>query len=385
MSTSLTPAKTSLPQSRDEAPRPPARAMPRADATSRADAAPPPPKQPSRPRRNLSRREKAAVIVQLLLSEGTSLPLGELPETAQAALTSTIGDMRIVDRDTLAAVVAEFVAEMEDIGLTFPGDIEGALGLLDGHINPSTAARLRREAGVAARGDPWERLAGLPTERLLKVLEEESTEVGAVMLSKLTVPQAAQLLERLPGDHARQLSYAISRTGRVSPETVRRVGLSLAAQLDAEPVSAFAAAPVERVGAILNFSRAAIRDQVLAGLDETDAEFAAEVRRTIFTFEHIPSRILPRDIPRITRGIDPAVLVTALAYAAQHPQHQPAQEHILLNMSKRMADSLREEMAERDRISDHDGEDAMNAIVAEIRRLVDAGELVLTAEEDGED
>ncbi|WP_232829347.1 flagellar motor switch protein FliG [Tropicimonas sp. IMCC34043] len=365
MSTSLTHASSALPPTRTEPPRP-------------ATVAP---AAPGRPPKLLSRRQKAAVIVQLLLKEGDALPLGELPEAAQEALTNTIGDMRIVDRGTLLAVVAEFVDEMEDIGLTFPGDIEGALGLLDGHINASTAARLRREAGVAARGDPWLRIAGLPTERLLQVLEEESTEVGAVMLSKLSVSQSAQLLERLPGNRARQLSYAISRTGRVSPETVRRVGLSLAAQLDAEPILAFDTAPVERVGAILNFSRSTTRDEVLAGLDETDAEFAAEVRRTIFTFEHIPIRILPRDVPRIIRGIDQAVLVTALAHAGRNPALEPARDHILLNISKRMADTLREEIDERDRISDAEGEDATTAIVAEIRRLVDAGELVLTAED----
>lgn len=342
------------------------------------------PRPPARPRINLSRRQKAAVIVQLLLSEGTAPPLEDLTESQQAELTTLLAQMRTIDRDTLRSVVEEFVEEMESIGLIFPGGIEGALGALDGHISAATSARLRREAGVAARGDPWERIAGLAPDRLVRVLGEESTEVGAVMLSKLPVSQAASLLGMLPGQRARELSYAISRTGRVQPETVRRIGLSLASQFDAEPVSAFSQDPVQRIGAILNFSRAITRDDVLVGLDETDADFAAEVRRAIFTFANIPERIGARDIPRITRGVDQPVLVTALAYCEGDGKLEKARDHILENMSKRLAEALREEMGEAGKISDSAGEEAMNAVIGEVRRLVEEGELQLIMPEEDE-
>ncbi len=340
-----------------------------------------PDRPPAKARIQLSRQQKAAVIVHLLASEGAELPLADLPEDIQAEITKILGGMRTIDRDTLQSVVEEFVSEMDGIGLTFPGGIEGALGLLENHMSPSTSARLRREAGVAARGDPWERISGLAAERLVKVLEEESTEVGAVMLSKLSVSQSATLLSMLPGHRARELSYAISRTGHVQPETVQRIGLSLAAQLDAEPVSAFADGPVQRVGAILNYSRAATRDDVLEGLDETDAEFAAEVRRAIFTFANIPGRITERDIPRIVRGIDQAVLVKALGFCEGDAGMEKARDFILENMSKRMAEALREEMGEAGKVPAADGEEAMNAIVGEIRRLVEEGELLLVAED----
>ena len=165
---------------------------------------------------------------------------------------------------------------------------------------------------------------------------------------------------------------------------MQRIGLSLASQLDAEPTSAFSQDPVARVGAILNYSRATTRDEVLEGLDETDAQFAAEVRRAIFTFANIPERVSARDIPKVTRGVDQPVLVTALAFCEGNPKMEKAREYILENMSKRMADALREEMGEAGKVKDDAGEEATNAVVAEIRRLVEAGELQLIAEEDAE-
>lgn len=324
----------------------------------------------------LNGRVKAAVIVRLLLAEGTPLPLSSLPEHMQSALAEQIGQMRLVDRTTLGAVVEEFLNELEQVGLAFPGGIEGALSIMDGHISTTAANRLRRLAGASGKADPWDRIISLDEERLLPVLEEESTEVAAVMLSKLAVAKAASLLAKLPGDKARRVAYAVSLTGNVDPETVRRIGASLASQLDTIPPRAFDTGPVERVGAILNVSAATTRDEVLKGLDETDAEFAAKVRKAIFTFAHLPIRVEPRDVPKIARLIEQPVLVTALA-ASGTGENAVAAEFLLTNLSQRLAQTLREEMAERGTVKDKDADEAMSAIIGKIRDMQASGEITL--------
>ncbi len=335
----------------------------------------------SAPPQPLNGRVKAAVIVRLLLAEGSPLPISSLPEHMQAALTEQMGQMRLVDRTTLGAVVEEFLNELEQVGLAFPGGIEGALTMMDGHISATAASRLRRLAGASAKADPWDRITGLDLDRLLPVLEEESTEVAAVMLSKLPVPKAADLLGRLPGDKARRVAYAVSLTGNVDPETVRRIGQSLAAQLDTVPVRAFEAGPVERVGAILNVSSAATRDEVLKGLAETDAEFAENVRRAIFTFAHIPKRLLPRDVPKVLRLVEQPVLVAALAASTQATAKATA-DFLLENVSQRQAQTLREEIEERGKVKEKDAEAAVSAIITAIRQLEGAGEIALVIEDD---
>jgi flagellar motor switch protein FliG len=328
-------------------------------------------------RRVLTPRQKAAVIVRYLLTEGTSLPLASLPEHMQAALAEQMGQMRLIDRSTLDDVVTQFLSELESVGLSFPGGIEGALSMMDGHISQSAASRLRRMASTSSKVDPWERITSLPVDRLMPILQDEAAEVGAVMLSKLPVAKAAEILGRLPGDRARRLAYAVSQTGNVDPETVRRIGAALLADLDNQPPRAFDSGPVERVGAILNVSQAATRDEVLKGLEAEDAGFAAEVRRAIFTFVHIPARLAPRDAPKITRLVDQPVLVTALAAAQGKPGLDEAAEFLLANISQRLAQGLREEMATRGKVKDRDGEEAMTAIVAAIRSLEASGEITL--------
>lgn len=331
----------------------------------------------------ISGRQKAAIIVRLLLAAGEPLPLKDLPDHLQAALTEQMGRMRTVDRATIDAVVDEFLGHLDAIGLSFPGGIDGALRMLDGHISATAAARLKRLSGASAKEDPWDRIAALESGKLLPVLTEESAEVGAVMLSKLPVSRAAELLGKLPGDRARQIAYAMGQTADIEPETVHRIGLSLSAQLESQSLRAFEAEPHERIGAILNVSPAATRDDVLSGLAEADLSLAEQVRKSIFTFADIAARISPRDVARIIRGVDQALLVTALA-GAQTEADAASAEFILANMSQRMAATLREEIAERGKIREKDAEAAMTAIVTTIQTLLDAGDIALRPADDAE-
>ncbi|WP_114966790.1 flagellar motor switch protein FliG [Alkalilacustris brevis] len=337
------------------------------------------------PRRasQLSGRQKAAIVVRVLLAHGGRLPLTTLPEHVQAALTEQIGTMRLVDRATVQQVVEEFIATLDAAGLAFPGGIDGAITLLDGHISASAASRLRRLAGVGSKTDPWERIARLDAERLAPFLAEEGVEVGAVMLSKLSVARAADLLARLPGEKARRIAHAMARTGRIDPETVRRIGLSLAAQIDAQAHRAFDAGPGERVGAILNSAPSRTREDVLRGLDADAPRFAAEVRRAIFTFVHIPVRIAARDVPRIVRQVADDVLLRALASAGSGSEaERAAAEFLLTHLPQRMAQNLRDEAEELPAVSPHDGEAAMSEVIAAIRALDAEGEITIVTPED---
>lgn len=334
----------------------------------------------------LTRRQKAAIVVRLLLNEGADLSFADFPEDLQASLTQTLGSMRMINRETLEAVVGEFATELEEIGLSFPRGLAGALGQMDGRISPQTAARLRREAGVRQMGDPWTRIRAQEVDDLLEILDQESIEVAAVVLSKLDTGKAAAILGKLPGDRARILTYAVSQTGAVTPDAVDRIGLALAAQIADVPEKAFDDSPERRVGAILNLSASATRDSLLEGLAEEDVEFAERVRKAIFTYRDIPARIDTADIGKLTRAVGQIDLVTALRYGADlgGPDAE-ASEFILTNISKRMADGLREEMEALGKVKTKLGEEAANTLIAAIRDLESTGELTLRipdAEED---
>lgn len=330
---------------------------------------------------SLPRSRKAAMVVQLLLREGDDLPLADLPEEAQMRLTKELGALNIIDKATLDSVAKEFAAELSDVALTPPGSMEAALKTLDGRISQSATTRLREEAAAQYGSDPWILVLDLEPEDFLPMADAESPEVLAIVLSKLPTAKAAKLLGLIPGDHARRIAYAMSKTTAIRPDAIARIGAGLAKHYCGAAIPAFTDSPEERIGSILNSSPAATRDLLLEGLLSEDPAFGEGVRKAIFTFEDIPARLAAMDVPKVLRDIDQADLIKALAFAAAAGgQAQNAANHLLENMSTRMADNLREEMGEIGKIKQSDGEAAQSAVINAIRATADTGTITLIIE-----
>ncbi len=326
----------------------------------------------------MTRSRKAALIVQMMLADGQKLALDSLPEEHQLRLTHEVAALRMVDKATIAAVAEEFVQELSEVGLALPGGPAAAVSALDGQISPTAMARFREETGSAATGDPWPRLIEMEADELMQIMEAECTEVCAVVLSKLPVGKAAELLGRLPGDKARRIAYGVSQTGDIAPTAVQRIGGALAETYVSDKVTAFPAPAGARVGAILNSTKSETREDVLEGLGEEDPNFAQEVRKNIFTFPDIALRLQPTDVAKVIRLVENDEFVIALAYGnAVGEASAESVTFMLENISKRMASQLEEEMAEQTKIKAAVGEAAQNALISALRDCAERGEITL--------
>jgi flagellar motor switch protein FliG len=141
--------------------------------------------------------------------------------------------------------------------------------------------------------------------QLRPILDEESAEICAILLSKLNVAKAAALLSDLPPDRAEVIAHAVSLTDTILPETALRIGEHLHAQIVAKPKATFDTGPggarrrdAERRGHRLPRCRARRAGQRATPISPNG------VRRAIFTFQHIPKRIDAADIPRIVGAVD---------------------------------------------------------------------------------
>ena len=299
---------------------------------------------------DMSARTKAAIVVRFLMQEGAEIDLAALPTSLQADLTREIADLRLIDRATLAEVIEEFAHELDSIGLTAQGGLGSALRLLEGKITNDTARRLRQDAGVRLFEDPWGRITQLDEKELLKLLDAETTEIAAVVLSKLDVTKAAALLGEMPGPRARKISFAISQTAGVTPQAV------------------------DRIAAILTAASDDLRDEVMNGLRETDPELAERVLAGVFTFVEIPIHIAAVDVAMAVKTVAQTDMVIALCYANGNGMDEVS-EFILGGLSRRMAETIREEIEERGAVKTKEGEAAVTAFVSGVQGQISAGEI----------
>ncbi len=328
----------------------------------------------------LTSRQKAAVIVRLLLSQDVKPGLDRLSPDTQVELARAMASLGPISRATLAEVVRDFTDRLDGLALTAPRSLSAALALLEPHISPIARDGLRAEAEAGDPSDPWARLAATDADKLRPLLMSESAEVAAILLSKLGAAKAAALLSGLPETRAQVIAHAVSLTATVTPAMVDRIGTHLALQLQGIPEPAFRASPVDRVGAILNAVNGTLREALLGGLEERDAGFAGDVRRAIFTFHHIPKRVEATDVPRILRRVEPDVVTRAIAAGLE--QAPLSVEFLLENMSKRLAEQIRTEAMAMSKPRPEEGEAAMSEVVTAIRALEEEGAIRLIAPED---
>lgn len=128
---------------------------------------------------------------------------------------------------------------------------------------------------------------------------------------------------------------------------------------------------IDSVVEILNLVDRGTEKTIIEALEEEDPELAEEIKKRMFVFEDIVL-LDDRAIQKVMREVDNSDLAKALKSVDTE-----VQEKIFKNMSKRAANLLREDMDFMGPIRIKDVEDAQQKIVNIIRKLEDAGEIVV--------
>lgn len=325
---------------------------------------------------SLSQRQKAAIIVKLLLGGGTSLEELELDADAIWKITQSMAGLGVVGKDIVDGVTAEFILEMERMGLVFERDIDGSLKAMENQIKPDTLEKVKSRQSGSAEQNAWNAIAKTDSEILALRLAEENPRVAAVILSKLNPAKSAEIVGQIDYEAAKNILAAITNTTDVQPAIVSQIGIALADGLESKDgAGAFAESAAERIGAILNVSQSGFRDEMLGSFDQKDPLAAGQIRKLMFTFEDIPLRITGRDISKVLRGVDDETLVTALTGAGTTAPEVKA--FILSNISSRLAEQIEESIQERGTVKPKDADMAMTQLVIAIQGLEKSGEIKL--------
>ena len=161
--------------------------------------------------------------------------------------------------------------------------------------------------------------------------------------------------------------------GETSPAVVKQVEAVMRQKLASVVQQEYSAAGgVKSLAEILNHADRPTERNVLDSLTEADEELAAEVRRLLFVFEDV-IKLDDRSIQLVLREADQKDLALALRGVSEE-----VKERLLQNMSERGAQMLVEEMEYQPPQRKRVVEEAQGRIVAIVRRLEEAGALVIT-------
>src|SRR5579875_749240 len=220
---------------------------------------------------------------------------------------------------------------------------------------------------------PFEFQRRTDPEQSVAFLRNEAPQTVALVVANLHTTLAAQVLANLPEEEQADIALRIARMGETSPEVVKQVEEVMRVKLASVIQQDYSAAGgVKSLAEILNHTDRPTERNVLDSLTEADEELAAEVRRLLFVFEDIV-KLDDRSIQLVLREADQKDLALALRGVSDD-----VKTRVLNNMSERGAQMLLEEMEYQPPQRKRVVEEAQGRIVAIVRRLEEAGAVVLS-------
>lgn len=320
----------------------------------------------------LSGTRKAAILLMALEQDTAAKLLKSLQKDRVESVSREIASLEYVPADLRDAVVTEFYNLVLARQYADAGGLAWARSLLEKTLAPEDARKAISAIEHQVHEQPFSFLQKTETETLMTFLQEEHPQMIALVLSHVPPAMAAEILVGLPADRQVEVVSRIATMDQTSPDVIKEVERGLEKRLAGLVNERFErAGGVPAVAEILNLSGRATEKSIMEGLEATDAGLVEEIRRLMFVFEDI-LRVNDKGIQSVLKEVDNAELTLALKSASDE-----LKDKIFKNMSERAAQLVKEEMEFMGPVRVSDVEQAQKKIVDIVRRLEDAGEIMI--------
>lgn len=329
---------------------------------------------------SLSATRKAAILLVALSQETAAEVLKKIPKDLVEEISREIANLEFVPADLREKVVAEFYNMVLARQYANAGGLGWARSVLENTLPPEDAKRIITAIEHQVHQQPFSFLQKTETDNLLTFLQEEHPQTIALVLSHLPPAMASEILVGLPTERQVEVITRVARMDQTSPEIIKEVERGLEKRLAGLVTERF-----ERVGGagsvaeILNLAGRAAERSILEALEAQTPDLVEDIRRLMFVFEDI-LRVNDKGIQSVLKEIDNQELALALKTASDD-----LKDKIFKNMSERAATLIREEMEFMGPVRVSDVEAAQKKIVDIVRRLEDAGEIIISGKGGGGD
>ena len=321
----------------------------------------------------LTGKEKAAILLIALGTESASEIYKHLREEEIEQLTLEIANLRKVDSEVKDSVIEEFYEMCLAQNYIAEGGIEYAKEILKKALGEQKAIELINKLTSSLQVRPFDFARKADPAQLLNFIQNEHPQTIALILAYLKPEQAAIILSSLSLEKQADVAARIATMDSTSPEIIKEVERILENKLASMVTSDFTSAGgIETIVDILLSVDRGTEKHIMESLEMRDDELAEEIKKRMFVFEDIV-KLDNRSVQRFLREVDNNDLALALKSTSEEVANV-----IFSNMSKRLQEMIKEDMEFMGPVRLRDVEEAQQRIVNVIRRLEDAGEIVVS-------
>ncbi|NLO38837.1 MAG: flagellar motor switch protein FliG [Ruminiclostridium sp.] len=296
-----------------------------------------------------------------------------LKEEEIEQLTLEIANIRSVSTQDKDRILEEFYQICLAQEYITEGGIGYAKDILEKALGTEKTMEIINKLTVSLQVRPFDFVRKADPSQVLNFIQSEHPQTIALILAYLKPQQAAVVLSSLPQDKQADVARRIAVMDRTSPEIIKEVERVLEKKLSSLVTEDYTATGgLQAIVDVLNSVDRGTEKFIMETLEIEDADLAEDIRKRMFVFEDI-LQLDNRAIQRFLREVDNNQLALALKGATEEVQNL-----IYNNMSKRLTEMIKEDIEFMGPVRLKDVEEAQQKIVNVIRKLEDAGEIIIS-------
>ncbi len=325
------------------------------------------------PREKFNGKKKVAILLMALGPEMASKILKQFSEQEIESITMEIANLNRVEKEVRDEVLEEFKLLNQAQHYMLEGGVDYAKEVLEKALGNQKASDMIKRLKEQVKVKPFTFARNTDPKQLVNLISREHPQTISLILSYLDSQQSATILSELPSEMQADIARRIALMERTSPEVLKEVEGVLKEKLSTVFQQDFTqAGGVESIVDILNRVDRGTEKLILEELEKEDAELADEIRQRMFIFEDIVT-LDDASIQRVIREVESKDLAKALKGASEE-----VKERIFRNVSRRASEMLQEELDFMGPVRLREVEEAQQGIVGIIRRLDEAGEIIIS-------
>jgi flagellar motor switch protein FliG len=315
---------------------------------------------------------KAAVLLLTLEQDEAAEILKRLPAESVEEVSREIASLGDITLNIRKEVFGEFYNQALANTYLMEGGLEYAKQLLQKTLPEKDAERVIKQVTQQVQTTPFSFLQKAESENLLTFIQDEHPQTIALILAHLPSQKASEILVGLPSQKQIEVVKRVANMEQTNPEVIKEVERGLEHRLSDIVSQTFEkAGGVDTVAEILNLADRSTEKGIMEGLEAEDPDLVEQIRRLMFVFEDI-LLVNDKGIQSVLKEVDNEELALALKTASEE-----LKQKIFKNMSERAAQLIAEDMQYMGPVRVSDVEAAQQKIVDVVRRLEDAGEIII--------
>jgi flagellar motor switch protein FliG len=326
----------------------------------------------------LNRQQKLAIFLIVLGPEAAAEVMRHFDDAEIELLCREMAQYTMISDATRNKALEEFTPLIgESISATL-GGLEYARRTLEIARGDYKAGTIMGRLGPAGSAvEVIKDISEMEGRQIYNLIKNEQPQTISFVLSYLEGTKAAEIFALLSPDLREEVVERLGTIDSTSLDLVGKIVRNLGKHFDNKVRPTYhRSGGVRAVADLLNGIDKEMSKSLLARLEERNAQLGAAIRKKMFSFEDL-IRLVSADLQRVLREVDSANLAVSMKSASE-----PLKEKIYASISKRAAESLRDEISMLGPVRLKDVELAQDAIIQVVRRLEEEGSISLDSGSD---